>query len=334
LENIPAKGLTMKIYPSLLMSLLSLSCGLGRNAPAAKSSNYSIQPNNPYEQLDSITEEKAKMPPDPSREAIFLEKKRNATVFSVGIKAGALGTEAAASTQVKFAMNWESTLTLVRHTPNQEDQIVVTDGNGVSKLNYVESVAFVGSCSFKASATGSVNLVGSLKVFGNGVENTSEMESSLTTNAKSGFFNIKAEDNVNEIQARCQKVKDSVTEDLKALIANNSILAGKSQGQSSEQNAVKAALEGPEFKDANVYGHAWNVKPAQIEKNGAILRVTGQLSYRKQLATDNQIFYTIEITNGEVTSAKYDGAQGESDWEKAARKLADLIANEAFLAAN
>ena len=91
------------------------------------------------------------------------------------------------------------------------------------------------------------------------------MESSLTTNAKSGFFKIKAEDNVKDLQGRCQKVKesvkDSVTNDLKALIANNVVLMGNTQGPTSEQNAIKAALEGPEFKDANDYGHAWNVNP-------------------------------------------------------------------------
>jgi len=324
----------MKIYIPLLLSLVSLSCGVSDNTPEPKNSSSSIQPKNPYEQLGGMAEEKANMPPDPSREATFVNRKRNATVFSVGIRGGILGTEAALSTQVKFAMNWESTLILIRHTPNQQDQIIVTDEDGVFRLNYVQGVAFVGSCSFKASATGSVNLVGSLKVFGSGVENTTEMESSLTTNAKSGFFNIKAEDDVNELQSRCEKVRDSVTNDLKALIANNVVLTGKGQDPSGEQNAVNAALEGPELKDVNVYGHRWNVKPAQIEKNGSILRVTGQLSYRKQVVADDQIFYSIEIDNGEVTSAKYDGAQGDADWEKAARKLADLIANEAFLAAN
>lgn len=279
----------------------------------------------------AVVVDQASMPKEPTRTAIFVDKKRNETVFSVGVKGGLLGAEANATTKVKFAMSWESTLTLVRHAPGENDQIVFKDNQGETTLNYIEGIEFVGSCSFVASAIGSVSLVGALKVFGNGIENTADMERSLTANAKSGLFPIKPDDNLTELQQRCLKDKDSVTEDLKVLIANNVYLSGDSQQQSGEQKAVASAVQGPEVKAVEVYGHQWNVKPALIEKNGDTLRVAGQLSLHRPLVADKQIHYVIELSKGDMISAKYEGAEGDSDWEKAARQLVNLIATESLI---
>ena len=283
-------------------------------------------------QVDTAKVEAAvSMPPEPTRTATFVDKKRNETVFSVGVQGKLLGSEAGGTTKVKFAMSWEATLTLVRSAAGENDQIVVKNDKGDTSLNYAEGIGFVGSCKFVASAVGSVGLVGTLKVFGNGVENTTDMERSLTTDAKSGLFAIKPDDNLAELQARCVQDKASVTEDLKALIANNAMLSGNTQSQSGEQKAILAAVHGPEAKAVGAYGHEWNVKPAKIEKDGDVLRVSGQLSMRKAIVADKQVYYTIEMSKGEVINAKYEGAEGDSDWEQAARKLADLIGTEAFI---
>jgi hypothetical protein len=90
-------------------------------------------------------------------------------------------------------------------------------------------------------------------------------------------------------------------------------------------------LHGPEAKGVGVFGSEWNVKPAKVEKDGETLHVSGQLSHHKPLVADDQVYYTIEVSKGQITKATYEGAEGDGDWEQAARKLADLIANEAYL---
>lgn len=281
-------------------------------------------------------EKSPSFPPAPRRQATFSDKFKNETVFSVGVKTGLLGSEVGAQTKVKFALNFESSLVLARSVKEESEAIVINDAEGRTTLNYVEGVPFVGMCSFQASAAGSVGLVGTLTIFGNGVTTTAEIEKGLSVSETSAFFAIGPDDNLTELRERClhsfrDNVKKSVMEDLKRLIANNAQLSGDGQQKSAEAKAVLAALKGPELKGVGVYGHEWNVKPAQIEKSGDLLRVSGQLSRRKPNVADNQIYYKIELTKGQVTSAVYDGATGDSDWEQAARKLSDLIASEAFI---
>lgn len=281
-------------------------------------------------------EKKPGFPEAPRRTASFSDKFKNESVFSVGVKTGGLGVEVGATTKVKFALGWESTLTLVRSTKDETEQLVLGDEDGDATLNYVDGVDFIGMCSFQASAAGGIGLVGTINILGNGVTSTTEIEKSLTTNATSAFFAIAPGDNLHELRERClttfrDKVKASVTEDLKVLIANNAYLSGNGQQQSGEQKAVQAALHGPEVKGVGVFGSEWNVKPAKIEKNGETIHVSGQLSHHKPLVADDQVYYTIEISKGQITKATYEGAEGDGDWEQAARKLADLIANEAYL---
>jgi hypothetical protein len=281
-------------------------------------------------------EKKPGFPEAPHRTASFSDKFKNESVFSVGVKTGGLGVEVGATTMVKFALSWESTLTLVRTTKDETEQLVLGEADGDATLNYVEGVDFVGLCSFQASAAGGIGLVGTINIFGNGVTNTTEIEKSLTANETSAFFAIGPDDNLHELRERClttfrDKVKASVTKDLQVLIANNAYLSGDGQQQSGEQKAVQAALKGPELKGVGAFGSEWNVKPAKIEKSGETIHVSGQLSHHKPLVADDQIYYTIEISKGQITKATYEGAEGDGDWEQAARKLADLIANEAYL---
>jgi len=72
------------------------------------------------------------------------------------------------------------------------------------------------------------------------------------------------------------------------------------QLQSNMDLAVQAALVGPEIKKLNVLGHEFNVKPASISKKNDLTVVNGQISHHLSWRPDDQLYYRIDIENGEV----------------------------------
>lgn len=70
--------------------------------------------------------------------------------------------------------------------------------------------------------------------------------------------------------------------------------------QSNMDIAVQAALVGPEIKKLNVLGHEFNVKPASISKKNNLTVVNGQISHHLSWRPDDQLYYRIDIENGEV----------------------------------
>jgi hypothetical protein len=64
--------------------------------------------------------------------------------------------------------------------------------------------------------------------------------------------------------------------------------------------AVNAALRGPERKDITVKKHDFNVKPLTRKTEGAVLYAQGQISHRLFGQKDDQVYYTIAVSKGNV----------------------------------
>lgn len=66
------------------------------------------------------------------------------------------------------------------------------------------------------------------------------------------------------------------------------------------EDAVKAALNGPEKKGISLFGHGFNVKKAtSISWVGGLTIITGQISHRLSARRDDQFYYTI-VKQGEA----------------------------------
>jgi len=68
----------------------------------------------------------------------------------------------------------------------------------------------------------------------------------------------------------------------------------------SFQAAVNAALHGPEIKKVKVFGHHFNVKPAEITRTGTKVTAAGQISHHLRWRRDDQVYYYIEKEGGTV----------------------------------
>ncbi len=59
------------------------------------------------------------------------------------------------------------------------------------------------------------------------------------------------------------------------------------------EDAMKAALKGPEKKKLKVFDHHFNVKPVEIKRDGARIIVNGQISHHLRWRRDDQVYYRI-----------------------------------------
>lgn len=89
------------------------------------------------------------------------------------------------------------------------------------------------------------------------------------------------------------------------------------------QTALQAALEGPEEKRLNVYGHHWNVKPAHVRREGPRVVVEGQISHNVKWTPDDQFFYEFVFENGELS--KKDVHFEEDGWGEIAGPVATAV---------
>jgi hypothetical protein len=59
------------------------------------------------------------------------------------------------------------------------------------------------------------------------------------------------------------------------------------------QDAMDAALKGPEKKKIEIFDHGFNVKPVEILREGDRITVIGHISHRLTARPDDQIYYRI-----------------------------------------
>ncbi|HYW35215.1 MAG TPA: hypothetical protein VE868_07405 [Balneolaceae bacterium] len=71
--------------------------------------------------------------------------------------------------------------------------------------------------------------------------------------------------------------------------------------KSNKQKAYHAAFEGPEVKKLKIYGHEWNVKKANIQKEADKVVIEGQISHCMAWSFDDQIFYNFVFDKGKLT---------------------------------
>jgi len=91
----------------------------------------------------------------------------------------------------------------------------------------------------------------------------------------------------------------------------------------SIEKALKAAMEGPEVKDLNVFGHDWNVKKAKVEKNGDIITVVGQISHNVRFSSDDQIHYEFAFEKDKIVKNNIN--IDEKGWASIAGKVVGVI---------
>lgn len=78
----------------------------------------------------------------------------------------------------------------------------------------------------------------------------------------------------------------------------------------SIERAMTAVFEGPEVKQLEVYDHEFNVKPAQINRDGNKVTANGQISHHITWRKDDQVYYTIVKEGDEVKSVEIKIARG------------------------
>lgn len=71
----------------------------------------------------------------------------------------------------------------------------------------------------------------------------------------------------------------------------------------SIERAMKAVFKGPEAKKLEVMDHEFNVKPAEIQRNGKRRTANGQISHHLSFRTDDQLYYTI-VKEGDVVKSQ------------------------------
>jgi hypothetical protein len=80
--------------------------------------------------------------------------------------------------------------------------------------------------------------------------------------------------------------------------------------------AIQAALEGPERKDIKINTHNFNVKPVTRDEHDGELHVWGQISHKLTVRPDDQIFYHIVKKDGAILTTDINVNKG--GWQKIA----------------
>jgi hypothetical protein len=86
-----------------------------------------------------------------------------------------------------------------------------------------------------------------------------------------------------------------------------------------------AASIGPEIKGIEVYGEAWNIKPASISRGSTMeLTVAGRISHHIPLALDNQLDYRFSFKDGMIIKSEV--SINEREWVPVAEPILGIIA--------
>ncbi|MEP6951886.1 MAG: hypothetical protein ABI863_21535 [Ginsengibacter sp.] len=70
------------------------------------------------------------------------------------------------------------------------------------------------------------------------------------------------------------------------------------------KSTIKAALQGPELKKANINGHEFNIKPVSYRIYKGEITVFGQLSHCLSLRVDDQVWYTFRKKGAIINPTK------------------------------
>jgi hypothetical protein len=87
--------------------------------------------------------------------------------------------------------------------------------------------------------------------------------------------------------------------------------------------AVKAALKGPERKDIKIRTHGFNVKRSDKKVVKGETHIWGQISHRLSLQPDDQVFYEIVTSGGKIKPIKRTIKGG--GWSALAGKAAAVL---------
>ena len=76
------------------------------------------------------------------------------------------------------------------------------------------------------------------------------------------------------------------------------------------ENAMDAALKGPEKKKLKVFDHHFNVKPIEINRQGGRIIVNGHISHHLRWRRDDQIYYRIIKEGNKIIKVERDINRG------------------------
>ena len=92
--------------------------------------------------------------------------------------------------------------------------------------------------------------------------------------------------------------------------------------------ALDAALRGPERRKLQIGHRKWNVKPAQITRNGDFIRVDGlsgrYISRRRSRLPNDRYYYEIEKEGSQIKKLDIDRRSGLARLVKAAREIYEV----------
>ncbi len=76
------------------------------------------------------------------------------------------------------------------------------------------------------------------------------------------------------------------------------------------EDAMNAALKGPEQKKIKIFDHYFNVKPVEILREGSTATIVGHISHHLSWRPDDQVYYVIVKEKGVIKHMKVDINRG------------------------
>ena len=75
-------------------------------------------------------------------------------------------------------------------------------------------------------------------------------------------------------------------------------------------DAIKAAIDGPQKKKLKVFDHHFNIKPVEIKRDGDRITVNGHISHHLRWRRDDQVYYRIIKDGNKVIKIERDINRG------------------------
>ena len=88
--------------------------------------------------------------------------------------------------------------------------------------------------------------------------------------------------------------------------------------------AVHAAIHGPERQDIDIRGHGFNVKPITRQDVNGVLHAWGQISHKLKFRPDDQVFFHLQKKDGMMQIV--DRELNRGGWQKLAGPASSVIA--------
>lgn len=87
-------------------------------------------------------------------------------------------------------------------------------------------------------------------------------------------------------------------------------LAAPTRTAGPVEQALQAALHGPEKKKLKIFGHHFNVKKVERFRQGSQTLIYGQLSHHLRWRPDDQLYYRIVKEKGRIVSIEHKISRG------------------------